>query len=504
MKINRSNNNAWIINKHINDVNLLIVYAKILKNNHSLDKSEVAEFTQHLKENGQYNPRWGDRKINITTAFNKISELCFYMFGYKSSDNRKFIFSPLGNLFLEQENSSKNKMFVFTSMLWGMQFKHPHNNTNDNFNLFPIRLIFKLLLESRLNNKVYTTEILFFLYFIEEINENSYEMLVNLILEYRKLSKEKKIDMFFDTPMGRQINVDRWGYRKASETWWANKTHEWDYYFRKVLEQMNIISSFNNNDLLVSLQQGKTNTYRSLNNNYIKLNPELRKFIIDLNNDFPFKEKPIKKDGVLESEFKSQVYGFFPSCLLKYINVKPKIFEKLIVVNQILNKSIFQVKEEINIFSIQGENHKEFELALKDGFNSFIDIKAERVGGSGKTDVECVYLKLNKTFAVEAKATKNSFGTLQLGRLKEHREGINGMYTILITPRYQPVVERDIINEDIVILKPSIFSEYLYNHLYRFDEVSFEEIHLIITKNKGTDISRIISEITLDRFSISA
>jgi type II restriction enzyme len=502
MKINRENNNAWIINKHINNVNLLIVYAKILKENNGLNESKVREFTEYLKDTGLYNPRWSDREINITTALNKVSELCFYMFGYKNSENNKFIFSPLGNLFLEQENNSKSKMFVFISMLWSIQFTHPHNNTQDKFNLYPFRLILKLLTDSRLKFKIYSAEILYFLYFIEEIDDKSYESLINQIINYRTLSKDEKIKLFFEAPMGTQINIEKWGYKKATETWWANKTHEWDYYFRKVLEQINIISSHNNDDPLINLQQGKTNTFRTLNNNYIQLNPDLIDFIDELNKEYPFTETPTQKEGILESEFKADVYSFFPGCLMNYIDVKPKKYKQLLVVNQILIKSIKQVKAEINTYSVQGENHREFEFALRDGFNSFKDIKAERVGGAGKTDVECVYTNLNKSFAVEAKATKNSFGSLQLGRLKEHRNGINGMYTILMTPRYQPVVERDIINEEIVILKPAIFSEYIYNHLYEYEEISFKELHQIIEENKGKDISRLLSEVTFNRFGV--
>ena len=78
------------------------------------------------------------------------------------------------------------------------------------------------------------------------------------------------------------------------------------------------------------------------------------------------------------------------------------------------------------------------------------------------------------------------------------------MYTVLITPKYQPVVERDIVGEEIVILKPAIFSEYIYNNLYQYQSISFKELHEIISNNLGKDISRIISEITLERFSISA
>ena len=126
MDLKRDNNNAWIVNKHINDVNLLIVYAKLLKNNNSIEDEKVTEFTELLKQKGLYNPRWAKSGVNIGTAQNKINELCFYMFGYKHE--KKFIFSPLGNLYLEQENESTNLKYIFATMLWSMQYAHPHNN----------------------------------------------------------------------------------------------------------------------------------------------------------------------------------------------------------------------------------------------------------------------------------------------------------------------------------------------------------------------------------------
>ena len=78
----------------------------------------------------------------------------------------------------------------------------------------------------------------------------------------------------------RLTNIDDLGYKKATETFWANKTHEWDYYFRKVLEQIGIINSHNNDDLISVLHQGASETRRSLHNNYITLNLNLKEYII--------------------------------------------------------------------------------------------------------------------------------------------------------------------------------------------------------------------------------
>ena len=83
------------------------------------------------------------------------------------------------------------------------------------------------------------------------INESKYEDLVKEIKRFRSLSKEKKLKLMMESHVGRLANIDSLGYKKATETFWANKTHEWDYYFRKVLEQIGIISSHNNDDLIL-------------------------------------------------------------------------------------------------------------------------------------------------------------------------------------------------------------------------------------------------------------
>jgi hypothetical protein len=502
MDLKRDNNNAWIVNKHINDVNLLIVYAKLLKNNNSIEDEKVTEFTELLKQKGLYNPRWDKSGVNIGTAQNKINELCFYMFGYKHE--KKFIFSPLGNLYLEQENESTNLKYIFATMLWSMQYAHPHNNTQEQFKLYPLRLVFRLLLDNRLDRKLYTTEILYYLYFVEDIDNETYEQLVFEILKFRKLKNTEQLSIMMNEGVGTLSNIEKFGYEKATETWWANKLHEWDYYIRKVIEQTGVIQN-EVGDEICKLQQGKTNTYRALNNNFISLTNDLLPYIEELNENYPFTDKPVSKDNLFNSEFKAEVYSFLPEVLLNKIGNQTNKYRRIVALNNIIEQKEIEItRNEINDYSIQGEKHKEFEIALQDGFNLFIDIKAERVGGSGRTDVECKYLKNNRMFAVEAKATKNTFGALQSGRLKEHREGINGMYTILILPKYSPSVERDITQENIVILRPTILTEYLYNHLYIYEEIHYEELHNIIINNKGKDISRIISNITLERFSISA
>ncbi len=139
---------------------------------------------------------------------------------------------------------------------------------------------------------------------------------------------------------------------------------------------------------------------------------------------------------------------------------------------------------------------------MVDGFNSFYNVEARGLGGAGKTDVECLYIPKKTKFAVDGKSTKAKLSSLNAGRLLHHRKKIGAQYTIVITPRYVPSVTYDIKGSDNVIILASTFSEYLYNH---FDnnvrEIDYMDFDKIILNNLGTDVSRKISDLTLNKFA---
>ena len=143
-----------------------------------------------------------------------------------------------------------------------------------------------------------------------------------------------------------------------------------------------------------------------------------------------------------------------------------------------------------------------FEEVLADGFNMFYNVEAERKGGSGHTDIECIYLPKKKKFAVESKSTANKLSGINAGRLREHREEIGSEYTIVITPRYVPAAKRDILGNPVVILLASTFAEYLYNCIeHDVREIDYEDFDRIIINNLGKDISREISDMSIAKFS---
>ncbi len=99
-------------------------------------------------------------------------------------------------------------------------------------------------------------------------------------------------------------------------------------------------------------------------------------------------------------------------------------------------------------------------------------------------------------------STKNKLSGINSGRLQGHLEKIGGSYTIVVTPRYVPAVLQDIKQRPIVIIRASTFSEYLYNCIDNdIRDIDFEDFDNIILNNLGKDISKNISDLTINRFA---
>ena len=135
-------------------------------------------------------------------------------------------------------------------------------------------------------------------------------------------------------------------------------------------------------------------------------------------------------------------------------------------------------------------------------FNMFINVEAQKIGGAGNTDIECLFITKKKKFSVDAKSTKNKLSGINAGRLEGHREKIGGAYTIVVTPRYVPAVLQDIRTSPIVIIRANTFSEYLYNCIdNNIREIDYADFDNIIVNNLGRDISKNISDLTISKFA---
>jgi type II restriction enzyme len=185
-----SKRNKWTLMKYIKDFDLMILYADAVRNGKA-DVSDKAlkEILSGMELDDLYHPRFG--KPSVHTIHFKICQVVYYMFAQKikikGNKVDKLIFSPLGNLLLDNKDDKRLVSRTFLTMLIGMPFKHPFNKMHKSFNIYPFRLIFKLLCDFRLEGKLYHDEVFYFVMFTKNTNDNHYENLINEIQKFRLL-----------------------------------------------------------------------------------------------------------------------------------------------------------------------------------------------------------------------------------------------------------------------------------------------------------------------------
>lgn len=478
----------WILYKHTSSYEIIKVVALDVKNSCKADISEEEKYRmqERLEALNLYKTRNPNVK-NLDAMSHKVNTLAYWMFGYKNIVNgsNKFIFSPLGNLFLKYINDDEKTKKIFITMLFAMQFQHPHSKTDKEFQLYPFRLIFKLLSDERLEYKLHNQEMEYLVVFEKTMSEEKYEQLVKNILELRKCTNEDMADKF-----------------KEDEHTYVNSVYEWEYYTQTFLESIGLINRVKGDIICKLYHPTKANskskpTGRKATTGYITLKDDIKSFVLIMLENYPYLSTPIKLDDKerMRIDCIKEIYNFYPKILLDEIGEPDELM------------SLFELPKLINEYASNPNNNTAylFEKVLTEGFDLFYNIKAVSKGGSAHTDIECLYITKNKKFAVEAKSTANKLLGINAGRLREHREEIGGEYTIVIAPRYVPATKNDIKGSPIVIILAHTFAEYLYNNIvHDVRAVDFGDFDSIITQNLGKDISPMISNMTFEKFATSS
>lgn len=480
----------WILYKHTSDIKRIKEVAISIKYGigTKIDDTERHRMLDHLSAVGLYKTRNPDDKP-LDSINHRINTLEFFMLGYEYSEGKqkKFMFSPLGNLFMKYIEDDEKITKIFTSMLFGLQFQHYASGTPSQFQLYPFRLIFTLLLDERLNYTLHHDEYAYIIAFVEHVDRFSYERLVENILQFRTLSKGEKIVLF-----------------KADEHTYVNSVYEWQYYMLRTLKSFNIIDVVRGEKIINLYHPQKTNTKssqtkRTLRDGYITIDRAVRPFVQKMLNTYSCFERPISLNDPerLKIDAVKEVYSFYPDILLREIGEGLDSVEK----------KLLELPKLIELYSRnpQGQTAYLFEDVLEEGFNMFYNVDAHKIGGAGQTDIECVYTKIDrskKKFAVEAKSTENKLSEINAGRLLMHRMGVGGRYTIVITSKYVPAAKRDIMGQPIVIILAHTFSEYLYNHIcHNVRQIDYKDFDDIIEQHLGEDISGLISNLTMTKFA---
>lgn len=476
--------NKWILYKHTSNYELIKAVALDVKNSCKTDISntEKERMQERLAALNMYRTR-NPQERPLDSINHRINTLEYYMFGYEDDSNgKRFIFSPLGNLFLKYINDEERLKKIFIAMLYAMQFQHPASGTDKEFQLYPFRLIFKLLTDERLNGKLYNYEYALLIAFVNSVDQNIYDNLVEKILELRSKSDEEIEKLY-----------------KSDEHTYVNAVYEWEYYTCKLLSSIGIFDKVKGSPICKLYHPTKSGSHskptgRTARNGYVSLNNSIKNFVVTLLEKYSFLKKPLRLDDSerMTLDVVKEIYSFYPPELMREIGESDTL------------SSLLELPKLIEEYSNNPENETAylFEEVLDEGFSMFYNVETKRIGGAGHTDIECLYLTKRKKFAVESKSTANKLSGINVGRLREHREEIGGEYTIVITPRYVPAAKRDIKGTPIVIVLASTFAEYLYNNIFHdVGNVDYADFDDIIVEHLGEDVSKFISDMTMAKFA---
>lgn len=468
----------WILYKHTSNFDIVKQTAIELKSTSSatLSNSDRRNLLRRLRDAGLYIGRNPDEPLD--SIQHRINTLLYYLFGYREpiGKEKRFIFSPLGNLFMKNIENEENLRKILLTMIWGKQFPDPFFGTPKNFHIYPFRLIFKLLSDVRIDHLT-PLDYAHCIARVERIDELNYEKLILDILEFRTYDMKQVKEIF-------TVNSHHY----------VNAFHEWEYTTR-LFDSFGLINK-SEGEKIFQLRHGTT-TKRWVNDGVSKINPQIKNYCSVLLDTHPYWEEPVEVNDAerLRVDAVKEIYAFCPPELLRELSLDENSVEyKLANLPKLINK--FALNADIGA-------PEEFEIQLTNAMNLFIDVEASRLSGPGNTDIECLYLRVNRKFAVEAKSTQNKLTALNSGRLELHRSRISADYTIVVTPRYSPSVLTDIQNTRNVIVLVSTFTEYLYNCLANYArDMSYEDIHQIALSSLGGDMSENLSHLTLSKFSV--
>ena len=489
IELNRSKDNKWILQKNISSIPLFIDFVDALSNQDNI--IDASNIKKQLKNKKSYRGR-SDEGSSSTMGV-RLSQACFYMFGYKKEG--KFFPTPMTNLLLKQDRNLTRQQLALIN-LYSMQFPNPYSKTNDNFTIYIGRLLVKLLLDKRLNEKLYIDECIYFLMFLEHIDEEIYEELVKSILEFRSLSFKEKENLFMAVDDFHDV--------------FANATHEMNYYFIRIFTGFGAIETIgdksHNEGNLLKFIHGKStirnDAYASRTgySGYIIIDPDIKEDAIKLNQTFSAFEYPLTQAGAISKEdWVRELYQFTP---LKYMDT--------LMEQEDANKDIIENIESMVYNSKYGtRDGKSFEHSLKPIFEMFRENRnVEIISGSGDTDLLCTMddeddnlYKVN----VDAKTSKTSTSSIVATRITNHIRKNGSKYSIIVSPRFAKGVSGDIKYSNIVTIEAETLADYCLNEcLSSSDKLAdYTSLDNLITNNLGTNITNKVNNLIEEKFEIT-
>lgn len=493
IQLERSKAHKWIIDKNVNSKEILSEFAAIVSNTpRGFDYDEMVSqtITQGRNADGS----------TITIGV-RLLQACFYMFGYSTNieDGKKvFMPSPM-TLNLLSSPSKEEEIKNYLVNLFCLQYPHPFDRTPACFHLYFGRLIVKLLLDDRLDSKLYIDECLWFLPFIETIDSSIYEELVNSILEFRSLTYQEKKVLFEG--------------EENFENLFANVTHEINYYFLRLFEDFgvfNIVPDPNHNEgnLFKFRHCGITyrnDAYKSKKkcSGYVKLSSIIREYAQKLIENYSPFEEPSKIDAIeifTREDWLTNLYQTEPlnylACISSSVDRNSEITA---IVNEMIRASKFGSRD-----------GKEFENALKPFIELFKEtVNVEILSGAGNTDLLCnmeEYPTMTLyNMNIDAKTRSMALEGVHASRINNHIRKHGSKFCIIVAPRFARGVAGDISGHNIVTIRSEEFGNYCFKECTHSANgmADFSSILNIIKHHMGTDITNKVRLLTESRYGIA-
>lgn len=474
--MSRGSSTRWILYKHTSSLGIISETALYLAEKGSISKSNKKNLLNSQIEAGAYKGR--NRALPLDAATHRINTLRWLNIGYYAGagESKRFVFGPLGNLFLENIDNPQKLQFIFLALLWSKQFPDDFS-TDPHFKVFPFRLLFTLMSEPRLERYLTGLEYAHVVSKVDHLNGSAYDELVSDILHFRNLPTSTKSNLC-----------------KEDESHHVNGWHEWRYW-RTLLSELGLMKTEPSHDTeTFTLNHGKS-TKRTVDFQRSTVSEKFQDFVDELNREAPFFENPISltESGRLRSDVTKEVLSFLPKALLRALGESDSSVYSRIA-------DLLHAVSTVSLNASKGDPDK-FEELLTETMNTFIDVRAEWVGGSGMPDVSCVFTPIPEKFIVEAKSTQKKLSSLNAGRLREHRKLDGARYTVVITPAYTPAALADIAETEVAILSTSAFVEYVTNAARAGSgNYSYADLRDITLSGFGTDISPNVSALTAEKF----
>lgn len=487
INLNRSKENKWIMQKNISSSDLLEAFVFGMQNQNNVIDSEY--LVNYLKNTNTYHGR--SERGSTNTMGVRLSQACFYMFGFKKDGY--FYPSPMTELYL---NKTADKEKVSLVNLFSMQFPSPYSETPSNFKIYIGRFILKLLTEEKLSRKLYIDEMVYFLPFVEKIDLEKYNELVDSILEFRNMSYEKKKILFTSVQNYEEV--------------FANCMHEINYYFLRIFSGfgcLEIISDcFHNDGKLFSFRHGtgdtfRTDAYGSRKNysGFIQINPNLMHSVKELLDKYsPFEIPLSQADCLSKDDWIRDLYEFEP---LKYISI--------VIPNQDNRADVVDIIKDMVYQSKYGtRDGKSFEASLKPVFELFRENRnVEIISGSGDTDLLCVMEDNDESLYkinVDAKTSHHQTQAINPIRITNHIRLNNSNYCIIVSPKFSRGVRTDIQDFKIVTIEAETLANYCLKECLNSKDglANYDDLNIYINQNMGTDITKAVNFIIDQKYGI--